>query len=213
VADAEAVFVGGGNSFRLLRILTTLGVLEALRQAAGAGVPYLAASAGTNLACPTIRTTNDMPIVEPGSLAALGLVPSRSTPTTSILIRAVLTRERHARQGSRSSWRKTTSRFWACAKARGCGSLARGRTCRAATLAACSAAIPIPSMSRSARISPTCSRLAPVSTSAPQSSWQACHALVTRAGQYRPPRPSWPGLARPNSLAQPSAGCRRRRPG
>jgi dipeptidase E len=75
VAEARAVFVGGGNSFRLLRTLTRLGVLEGLRQAVQAGVPYLAASAGTNLACPTIRTTNDMPIVEPGSLAALGLIP------------------------------------------------------------------------------------------------------------------------------------------
>ena len=75
VTDAEAVFVGGGNSFRLLHALITLGVLEAVRQAARAGVPYLAASAGANLACPTIRTTNDMPIVEPGSLAALGLIP------------------------------------------------------------------------------------------------------------------------------------------
>ena len=79
-ADAQAVFVGGGNSFRLLRALTTLGVLEALRQAAEAGVPYLAASAGANLACPTIRTTNDMPIVEPGSLAALGLIPFQLNP-------------------------------------------------------------------------------------------------------------------------------------
>ena len=75
VAGAQAVFVGGGNSFRLLRALTTFGLLEALRQAARAGVPYLGASAGANLACPTIRTTNDMPIVEPGSLAALGLIP------------------------------------------------------------------------------------------------------------------------------------------
>jgi dipeptidase E len=75
VAEAPAVFVGGGNAFRLLRTLTRLGVLDGLRQAAQAGVPYLAASAGTNLACPTIRTTNDMPIVEPGSLAALGLIP------------------------------------------------------------------------------------------------------------------------------------------
>jgi dipeptidase E len=80
VADAQAVFVGGGNSFRLLRTLTRLGVLEALRQAAQAGVPYLAASAGTNLACPTIRTTNDMPIVEPGSLAALALIPFQLNP-------------------------------------------------------------------------------------------------------------------------------------
>jgi len=80
VAVAEAVFVGGGNSFRLLRALTALGVLEPLRQAAEAGVPYLAASAGANLACPTIRTTNDMPIVEPGSLAALGLIPFQLNP-------------------------------------------------------------------------------------------------------------------------------------
>jgi dipeptidase E len=80
VAEAQAVFVGGGNSFRLLRALTTLGVLEPLRQAVEAGVPYLAASAGANLACPTIRTTNDMPIVEPGSLAALGLIPFQLNP-------------------------------------------------------------------------------------------------------------------------------------
>jgi dipeptidase E len=80
VAAAQAVFVGGGNSFRLLHTLTTLGVLEPLRQAARAGVPYLAASAGANLACPTIRTTNDMPIVEPGSLTALGLIPFQLNP-------------------------------------------------------------------------------------------------------------------------------------
>jgi dipeptidase E len=60
VADAQAVFVGGGNSFRLLRTLTTLDVMQALRQVAETGVPYLGASAGANLACPTIRTTNDM---------------------------------------------------------------------------------------------------------------------------------------------------------
>jgi dipeptidase E len=80
VAGAEAVFVGGGNSFRLLRTLISLDVMQALRQAAEAGVPYLGASAGTNLACPTIRTTNDMPIVEPGSLAALGLIPFQLNP-------------------------------------------------------------------------------------------------------------------------------------
>jgi dipeptidase E len=80
VAGAQAVFVGGGNCFRLLRALATLGVLEPLRHAAQAGVPYLGASAGANLACPTIRTTNDMPIVEPGSLAALGLIPFQLNP-------------------------------------------------------------------------------------------------------------------------------------
>ena len=110
MADAQAVFGGGGNSFRLLRTLTTLGVLEPLRQAAQAGVPYLAASAGGNLAGPAIRTTNDMPIVEPGSLAALGLIPFQLNPTTSTPARAVPTRGRPARQGSRSSRRKRRPR-------------------------------------------------------------------------------------------------------
>jgi dipeptidase E len=75
IAGADAVFVGGGNSFRLLKRLRALGVLDELRARVLAGVPYLGASAGANLACPTIRTTNDMPIVDPGSLRALGLIP------------------------------------------------------------------------------------------------------------------------------------------
>ncbi|MDQ4213825.1 dipeptidase PepE [Microbacterium capsulatum] len=75
VRDAEAVFVGGGNTFRLLKTVRELGLIEALRAHAAAGRPYLGASAGTNLAAATIRTTNDMPIVEPGSFDALGLVP------------------------------------------------------------------------------------------------------------------------------------------
>jgi dipeptidase E len=75
VADAQAVFVGGGNSFRLLKRLRALDALDELRARVLAGVPYLGASAGANLACPTIRTTNDMPIVDPGSFQALGLIP------------------------------------------------------------------------------------------------------------------------------------------
>ncbi len=75
VAGAEALFVGGGNSFRLLRALNRLQVMDAIRGAVGHGVPYLGASAGSNVACPSIRTTNDMPIVEVPSLAALGLIP------------------------------------------------------------------------------------------------------------------------------------------
>ncbi len=75
VADAEAVFVGGGNSFRLLKRLRAVEALDELRTRVLAGVPYLGASAGANLACPTIRTTNDMPIVDPGSFEALGLIP------------------------------------------------------------------------------------------------------------------------------------------
>jgi len=75
VREAPAVFVGGGNTFRLLDALYRLGLLEPLREGVWAGTPYLGISAGTNIACPTIRTTNDMPIVQPPSLDALGLVP------------------------------------------------------------------------------------------------------------------------------------------
>ena len=77
---AEAVFVGGGNTFRLLDRLQRSGLLEILRRRAQAGMPYLGASAGTNIAAPTIKTTNDMPIVQPAGFAALGLVPFQINP-------------------------------------------------------------------------------------------------------------------------------------
>jgi dipeptidase E len=80
VAAAEAVFVGGGNTFRLLDTLQRTGLLDAIRRKAGAGAPYLGASAGTNIAAPTIKTTNDMPIVQPESFDALGLVPFQINP-------------------------------------------------------------------------------------------------------------------------------------
>jgi len=80
VRELEGVFVGGGNTFRLLLLLRESGVLEALRARVLAGMPYMGASAGTNVAAPTIRTTNDMPIVEPGSFDALGLVPFQINP-------------------------------------------------------------------------------------------------------------------------------------
>jgi dipeptidase E len=78
--EAEAVFVGGGNTFRLLDRLQRSGLLEVLRRRATAGMPYLGASAGTNIAAPTIKTTNDMPIVQPESFSALGLVPFQINP-------------------------------------------------------------------------------------------------------------------------------------
>jgi len=80
VEAAEAVFVGGGNTFRLLTALNDLGVLGSLRARALEGMPYIGSSAGTNVACPTVRTTNDMPIVEPPSLTALGLVCFQVNP-------------------------------------------------------------------------------------------------------------------------------------
>jgi dipeptidase E len=76
ILEADVVMMGGGNSFRLLDSLYGLGVIDGLTQRVRAGdTRYLGASAGTNVACPSIRTTNDMPICLPPSFAALGLVP------------------------------------------------------------------------------------------------------------------------------------------
>jgi dipeptidase E len=80
VREAEAVFTGGGNTFRLLRTLQESGLLPVIRERALAGMPYIGSSAGTNLSMPTIRTTNDMPIVQPASFDALGLVPFQINP-------------------------------------------------------------------------------------------------------------------------------------
>jgi dipeptidase E len=80
LAKADAVFVGGGNAFRLLRTVQRNGLLPAIGQRVRAGMPYLGVSAGANLACPTIRTTNDMPIVQPATLHALGLIPFQINP-------------------------------------------------------------------------------------------------------------------------------------
>jgi dipeptidase E len=80
VEAASAVFVGGGNTFRLLRQLQDLGLVAPLAARVREGMPYLGASAGSNVAGPTIRTTNDMPIVEPPSFDALGLVPFQINP-------------------------------------------------------------------------------------------------------------------------------------
>jgi dipeptidase E len=75
VDGVEAVFVGGGNTFRLLKAMYERDVLVPLRRRVGEGMPYIGSSAGSNVAGETIRSTNDMPVVEPPSLSALGLVP------------------------------------------------------------------------------------------------------------------------------------------
>ncbi len=81
IREAEAIVVGGGNTFALLKKMQEQGLVEAVRMAAGElGTPYVGWSAGSNVACPTIRTTNDMPIVEPESFNATGLVPFQINP-------------------------------------------------------------------------------------------------------------------------------------
>jgi dipeptidase E len=78
--DNPAVFVGGGNTFRLLKTLQDGGLLDQIRRKVLDGMRYMGSSAGANLACPTIKTTNDMPIVQPADFHALGLVTFQINP-------------------------------------------------------------------------------------------------------------------------------------
>jgi dipeptidase E len=80
IESAEAIVIGGGNTFHLLKLLQRNGFMEVIRSRIKAGIPYIGWSAGANMACPTICTTNDMPIVEPDGFGALNLVPFQINP-------------------------------------------------------------------------------------------------------------------------------------
>ncbi len=80
VKNAEMIIVGGGNTFRLLQLLQENKILETIRHKVIAGTPYIGWSAGANVACPTICTTNDMPVVQPDNFNALHLVPFQINP-------------------------------------------------------------------------------------------------------------------------------------
>jgi dipeptidase E len=80
VAAAEAIVVGGGNTWQLARELHARDLIEPLRERVAAGAPYAGWSAGANVACPTIQTTNDMPICDPLGFDGLGLVPFQINP-------------------------------------------------------------------------------------------------------------------------------------
>jgi dipeptidase E len=80
IDEADAIFVGGGNTFRLLKGLYDWNLLAMIRQAVKAGMPYIGSSAGSIVACPSLKTTKDMPVVEPPSFEALGLVGFQISP-------------------------------------------------------------------------------------------------------------------------------------
>jgi dipeptidase E len=80
IDEADAIFVGGGNTFRLLKGLYDFDLISPIRRRVAAGVPYIGSSAGSIVACPTLKTTKDMPVVQPPSFEALGLVPFQISP-------------------------------------------------------------------------------------------------------------------------------------
>ena len=80
IAQAQSIVIGGGNTFNLLNEIQKHELVFDLKDAILAGTPFIGWSAGSNMVCPTIKTTNDMPIVEPDSFNALNLLPFQINP-------------------------------------------------------------------------------------------------------------------------------------
>ncbi|HUV00326.1 MAG TPA: dipeptidase PepE [Bacteroidales bacterium] len=80
IENASAIVVGGGNTWKLLKMINEHRLIDVVRKRVRSGIPYVGWSAGSNVACPTIRTTNDMPVVEPDSFNAFNLIPFQINP-------------------------------------------------------------------------------------------------------------------------------------
>ncbi len=80
IAGAQCIVVGGGNTFHLVAMMHQTGIMQAISEKVLAGAPFIGWSAGANVACPTLRTTNDMPIIQPLSFDCLKLVPFQINP-------------------------------------------------------------------------------------------------------------------------------------
>lgn len=80
IEQAEAIVVGGGNTWQLVRMLHDQNLMMPIRRKVQSGTPYIGWSAGSNVACPTLRTTNDMPIIDPTSFNTTGLIPFQINP-------------------------------------------------------------------------------------------------------------------------------------
>ena len=80
IQKAEAIVIGGGNTWQLVRMMNDSGIFPLIRDRVLAGIPFIGWSAGSNVACPTLRTTNDMPIIDPKGFDCLHLVPFQINP-------------------------------------------------------------------------------------------------------------------------------------
>lgn len=80
LSESDVIMIGGGNTFHLLNELYQNDLLNLIRREVLTGKPYVGWSAGSNVACPTIMTTNDMPIIDPPSMSALNLIPFQLNP-------------------------------------------------------------------------------------------------------------------------------------